>query len=147
MAGPSAATRSPGREPKASAIARTAAWAMPATVPRQPACARPMASRCGSYRRMGTQSAKRSSSGTPGSSVISPSQAGMKRPRCAAPTRRTSALCTCRGETTASRGTPSAAHSRRWFSSTACASSPEAQVRLSAAKGGWLTPPRRVDTA
>ena len=121
-------------------MAASAAADTPATVPRQPACTQASTPATGSCSTIGTQSAVRIASTTPGVAVTSASASSMASsrpnaplPRSAAPTTRTPAPCTWRAKTKSSGLAPKPAASRRRFSSTQPGSSPTLRLRFSVA--------------
>ncbi len=137
MAGPTAASIRSGRAPS-ERIACMAAPVTPATVPRQPACTQPSTCASGSTRMIGTQSATSTTSTVPGSRVttasvctIESARRSVPRPRSAAVTVATWLPCDWSQNTNSARSAPSAAASRRRFSSTAVGSSPTCSARFS----------------
>src|SRR3954469_11226778 len=143
MPGPTTAYVRSGRAPS-SAIAESAAGTTPAASPRRPAWTAATTPPRRSDRRIGVQSATRTSRATPRCRVTSASASGGAAGGSS--TTATAAPCTCciptrampdpRAELTCSR-----------LAATAAGSSPTCSARLRLAQGGRLTPPCRSVTA
>src|SRR6266542_827707 len=139
MAGPMAASRSPGWAPTSRASASTARAAAWASVPRHPAWTAATAPERGSPISTGTQSATDTHAATPGRAEMTASASSVGGPASCATTTRSPWTWWTRAN---------ASPVMRWracqFASTRAALSPTAPPRLKLANGSWDAPPCRV---
>src|SRR5260221_7401171 len=140
------ATRAEGSPP----IDATVASITPPVIPRHPACTTPMRLPTGSASKMGTQSAIRTASTVPGSSVHNASipasvlsGESAPEPRSFPVTLTGCAPWTCRPLVQDAGSAPSAANARARLAITTSASSPEKKERFSDEYGSSLNPPWR----